>query len=54
MQEAHRGGDVEAEALLEIPDEVVAGLSNVARNADVLGPLKLEMFASIDLRCQFC
>ena len=44
MQEAHRGGDIQAEALLEIPYEVVACLSNVARNADVLGPLKLGMF----------
>ena len=44
MQEAHGGGDVQAEALLEIPYEVVASLSNVARNADVLGPLKSEMF----------
>ena len=44
MQEANRGGDVQAEALLEIPYEVVACLSNVARNADVLGPLKLGMF----------
>ena len=40
VEESHRGGDVEAEPFVEVPYEVVAGLADVTRDADVLGPLK--------------
>ena len=42
MQKCHRGGNIQAETFLEIPNEMVASLANVARNADVLWPLKVE------------
>jgi hypothetical protein len=39
VQKADRGGHVQTETVNKLPDEVVAGLTNIARNTDVLGSL---------------